>query len=138
MKKSCIRIEFFEIDSIEELSNIEQQLIQDSKLAKSNAYSPYSGFCVGAAVLLDNGIIIKGSNQENAAYPSGLCAERVALFYANSAYPNNAVKAIAITASNSKGIIQKPIAPCGSCRQVMLETEQRFKEFVVRFLAMCF
>ncbi len=126
MKKSSITIEFFEIDSIEELSAIEQKLIQESRSAKDKAYSPYSEFKVGAAVLLDNEIIIQGNNQENAAYPSGLCAERVALFYANSAYPNNSVKAIAITASNSNGIIQKPIAPCGSCRQVMLETEQRY------------
>ncbi|MEA3444817.1 MAG: cytidine deaminase [Bacteroidota bacterium] len=117
-----------------ELSPDEQKLIEISKEAIKNSYSPYSNFKVGAAVLLDNGEIIRGSNQENAAYPSGLCAERVALFYANANYPENKVIAIAITAANDKGILQFPIAPCGSCRQVMLETEQRFNKSIRTFL----
>jgi cytidine deaminase len=92
------------------------------------AYAPYSTFRVGAAVLLKNGKIFTGNNQENMAYPSGLCAERVALFYAASQYPDVAVKAIAVTAHASDFEIDHPVAPCGACRQVMAETENRSQE----------
>lgn len=92
-----------------------------------NAYSVYSGFSVGAALILHNNEIITGSNQENAAYPSGLCAERVAVFYANSKFPNIPIKYLVITALNSKGELSSPVTPCGACRQVLLETEQRYK-----------
>jgi len=81
---------------------------------------------VGAAVLLENGEIITGNNQENAAYPSGLCAERTAMFYANANYPDVAVTTLAVAAQNAGGFLKDPIAPCGSCRQVLLETEQRY------------
>ncbi|MBQ3658150.1 MAG: cytidine deaminase [Bacteroidales bacterium] len=106
--------------------------VEDSKLVKSsedflkNAYAPYSKFSVSAAVLLDNGIIINGTNQENAASPSGTCAERTAIFYANSQYPKNKVLAIAISAFFNGEIISSPITPCGACRQVILETETRY------------
>ncbi|MBI9062899.1 MAG: cytidine deaminase [Marinilabiliaceae bacterium] len=110
-----------------ELSGPDHQLVDAAIEACANAYAPYSAFHVGAAVLLANGEIITGTNQENAAYPSGLCAERVAIFYANSKYPKVAVKAIAIAAKNEDGLIPNPVAPCGACRQVMLETELRFK-----------
>jgi len=93
--------------------------------AAKSAYAPYSGFHVGAAALLENGEVVMGSNQENAAYPSGLCAERTTLFYAGAHYPDSAVKALAITAF-SGGKQVDFIAPCGACRQVMLEVEQRF------------
>ena len=94
--------------------------------ARSKAYAPYSKFSVGAAALLDNGITVTGNNQENAAYPSGLCAERTTLFYANSQYPESAVKTLAIAARTERDFIETPIPPCGACRQVILETEKRF------------
>ncbi len=109
-----------------ELESEDDKLLQKAVDAVKNAYAPYSTFSVGAAVLLENGEIITGNNQENAAYPSGLCAERVALFYASSQYPDVAVKAIAITAKAKNFTIKEPVAPCGSCRQVMAETENRF------------
>lgn len=102
-------------------------LVEQAKDAARDAYAPYSNFKVGAAVLLDNGLIIKGNNQENAAYPSGLCAERVALFYANANHPESAITHIAITAFNDAGMVETPVSPCGSCRQVLLETENRFR-----------
>ena len=96
-----------------------------------NAYSIYSGFSVGAAVLLENGEIVAGTNQENAAYPSGLCAERTALFYAQSVYPGVKVKALAIAAFN-KGIqTEDVVTPCGACRQVMAEVVKRYGDFEV-------
>jgi cytidine deaminase len=92
------------------------------------AYAPYSEFHVGAAVLLENGEIIAGNNQENAAYPSGLCAERVALFYAGSQYPTIAIKTIAISVKSKNVIISEPLSPCGGCRQVIAEYENKFKK----------
>jgi cytidine deaminase len=120
--------------TLEELNENEQLLISKAKQATENAYAPYSHFNVGAAVLLDNGEIISGTNQENAAYPSGLCAERVAMFYANSKYPNNTVKAIAIAAFTNGQFIELPISPCGACRQVLLETEIRYNQDIVCYL----
>lgn len=117
-----------EYPSASELSGDIQKLIIESKNAAQRAYAPYSHFNVGAAVLLENGEIFTGNNQENAAYPSGLCAERVAIFYANSKFPEIPVKAIAISAFNTNGFLKTPIPPCGSCRQVLLETEIRFKK----------
>jgi len=109
------------------LSNEDRVLIQHARDAAKKAYAPYSNFSIGAAVLLDNGIIIQGNNQENAAYPSGLCAERVAIFYANAQYPFTPIVAVAIAGFNGSEYIDEPIPPCGSCRQVMLETQMRFK-----------
>ena len=100
-------------------------LVNQSREAAKRAYAPYSKFQVGAAVLLENGEIITGTNQENAAYPSGLCAERVAVFYANSKYPDVPVIAIAVTAFTNNKFVQTPIPPCGSCRQVLTETETK-------------
>ncbi len=121
-----INTEIIEIDNINELSETQQKLINAAREAATKSYAPYSKFNVGAAVLLDDGKIIKGTNQENAAYPSGLCAERTALFWANSEFPDKSVKSIAITALKNGKIINSPLAPCGSCRQVMLETETRY------------
>lgn len=104
-----------------------KKLIEVAKSYAKKAYTPYSKFNVGAAVLLANNHIIGGNNQENAAYPSGLCAERVALFYANAAHPEQAVKAIAICASSKNIFSPVPIPPCGSCRQVIAETSQRYQ-----------
>ncbi|MGL5938279.1 MAG: cytidine deaminase, partial [Phocaeicola sp.] len=94
--------------------------------ATKRSYAPYSGFSVGAAALLENGTVVTGSNQENAAYPSGTCAERTTLFYANSQYPDQRVKSLAVAAYTAGDFLESPIPPCGSCRQVLLETEKRY------------
>lgn len=125
MIKREIKSIVVDYNSPAELNDELQNLILKAKNAAKKAYAPYSEFKVGAAVLLENNEIIEGNNQENASYPSGLCAERVAVFYANSIYPNIEIKAIAITAITKEGFIKNPIPPCGSCLQVMLESEQR-------------
>lgn len=109
-----------------ECSDIEKKLIAAAKHATEKSYAPYSNFKVGAALLLKNGEIITGNNQENAAYPSGLCAERVAVFYANSVYPDQKIEAIAIAAWANNTFTKDAITPCGGCRQVLLEAENRF------------
>lgn len=112
--------------SYDELSPADRALANAAREATNNSYAPYSHFSVGAAALLENGITVSGSNQENAAYPSGLCAERTTLFYANSRYPHLAVEALAVAARNERGeFVARPIEPCGACRQVMLEVESR-------------
>ena len=108
-----------------ELSSEEQALIKNAKNSFRNAYAPYSGFLVGASILLENGEVINGSNQENVAYPSGLCAERVALFYAGSQYPKIAIKTIAVSALSKTFEINNVVSPCGACRQVMAEYEDK-------------
>jgi len=115
-----------DIYSYEELEASKQQLIDKAKAQVLKAYAPYSEFHVGAAVELENGEIFAGSNQENSAYPSGLCAERVAMFFANAQFPEVAVKTLAIAAYTNGKFLEEPVTPCGSCRQVLLETEQRF------------
>ena len=112
----------------DELSQADQELVQKAMDITSHSYAPYSKFSVGAAALLDNGVIITGTNQENAAYPSGICAERTTLFYANSQYPDQLVKTLAVAARTENDFIDMPIPPCGACRQVMLETEKRYKQ----------
>lgn len=126
MTEKEIRIIYHEAEGINELTEEMCELVMEARKISDKAYSPYSGFSVGAAVRLANGKIITGNNQENAAYPSGLCAERTALFYANANFPEVPVEAIAISAHNARGIVKEPVKPCGSCRQVMLETEIRF------------
>lgn len=126
MKSGKFVLNYREYETVCELPEHYQKLVKEATEATFLSYTPYSNFNVGVALMLDNEEIIKGSNQENAAYPSGLCAERVALFYANSSFPNQAVKAIAVAARNKDGFLPEPIAPCGACRQVMLETETRF------------
>lgn len=112
----------------EELSEAEQLLVEAAIEATKRSYSPYSHFSVGAALLLENGKTVIGCNQENAAFPAGLCAERTAIFAAGAQYPDVPVKMLAIAARNSKGeLTDEPISPCGTCRQVMIETETRFK-----------
>ena len=113
--------------SYEELDEADRQLIDTAREATRRSYSPYSRFAVGAALRLIDGTIVSGSNQENAASPSGLCAERTTLFYANSRYPDQAVDTLAIAARNERGeFLSDPISPCGACRQVMVETEKRY------------
>ncbi len=112
--------------SYDECTEAEKSLIDAAKEATSNAYAPYSNFHVGAALLLENGEIVTGNNQENAAYPSGLCAERTAVFYANAKYPDQKIEAIAIAAFYNGQFTDDLISPCGSCRQVLLEVESRY------------
>lgn len=113
--------------SFDELSQSQQKLVQEAKRQVSNAYAPYSGFQVGAAVELANGVVFVGNNQENSAYPSGLCAERVAMFYANAQFPHTPVKSLAIAAFTNGEFLKTPVTPCGACRQVLLESETRFE-----------
>ncbi|MDA3942520.1 MAG: cytidine deaminase [Bacteroidetes bacterium] len=124
MKKEILPLSALLFDSENELPAEDLKLLIEARLAAQKAYAPYSRFKVGAAVKLANGIIIQGNNQENAAYPSGLCAERVALFYAHAQYPDLAIESIAITALGNKGLINEPLSPCGACRQVMAESEK--------------
>lgn len=133
MKEKLITTQI-QIATYEELTAEEKKLIDAAKNATKNSYAPYSKFNVGAAILLDNGEIITGNNQENAAYPSGLCAERVTMFYANSRYPNNAPKALAIASYANNNFLADPITPCGACRQSLLETEVRFKNNIKVYL----
>lgn len=103
-----------------------EELCREAIKASAHAYSVYSHFSVGAAVLLENGEIITGSNQENAAYPSGMCAERTALFYAGAVRPEVAVKALAIAATVEGTVREEFVPPCGACRQVMAEVIKRY------------
>lgn len=117
------------IYTYEELDAADRELIDAAREATHRSYAPYSHFSVGAAARLANNTVVCGSNQENAAYPSGLCAERTTLFYANSRYPDQAVTTLAIAARNEQGeFLDDPIPPCGACRQVMLETEVRYRQ----------
>lgn len=102
-------------------------MLQTAKEALKSAYAPYSNFFVGAAVLLENGEVIIGNNQENAAYPSGLCAERVAIFHAGAKYPGVAIKTIAISCKAQNQVINDPVSPCGACRQAIAEYETRYE-----------
>ena len=123
MKQLEIQIRYTLYEDPGELPGQYVSLVHSAVEAAGDAYAPYSGFRVGAAVLLENGEVIPGNNQENAAYPSGLCAERVALFFAGSRYPGVAVTAIAITALRDGSVQEEPVTPCGACRQVLYETE---------------
>jgi cytidine deaminase len=120
----------FNIYSYEELNGTDRKLIDKAREMTESSYVPYSHFHVGAAALLKSGIIVTGCNQENAAYPSGLCAERTALFSAGAQYPEQPVVALAISARNEKGFMKDPIPPCGACRQVILETEHRYNHAI--------
>jgi cytidine deaminase len=111
--------------SITDLSEQDQALVTAAQAALTRAYAPYSKFQVGASVLLKSGHIIEGNNQENIAYPSGLCAERVALFYAGANHPNDPILKICIVAQGDLTSNDSYVSPCGPCRQVMLESESR-------------
>jgi cytidine deaminase len=125
MKELSITSQFTVYGSFDELPNWVQRLMENAVSVRKKAYAPYSKFRVGAAVLLDNGEIVLGSNQENAAYPSGLCAERVAVFQAGTLYPEVKILAMAITAASDTQETLTPIPPCGSCRQSIAEYEIR-------------
>jgi cytidine deaminase len=126
MKIESVKIQIAAHETNEVGDRNVERLIKAAIDASNDAYAVYSGFNVGAAVLLEGGDIVTGNNQENAAYPSGLCAERVAIFYANANHPKKKVLAVAISAMYKGEALSSPIPPCGSCRQVLLETERRF------------
>lgn len=123
MKEIHITTTFEVFQSVADLSENIQSLMQQAIEIRKKAYAPYSHFRVGAAILLDNGKIVLGSNQENAAYPSGLCAERVAIYQAGAIYPDAKMLTIAITAASDSNPTLSPIPPCGSCRQSIAEYE---------------
>jgi cytidine deaminase len=122
-QKISLITEILSFDSENDLPDDDRALLKLAFEAAKRAYAPYSNFNVGAALLLENGEIVTGNNQENAAYPSGLCAERVAVFYAHSRFPHLKIMSIAICARAVNKIIEEPVAPCGACRQSILEFE---------------
>lgn len=126
MKKTELKLSIIEYDSMNELDKDDYMLLRKAKDAVNAAYAPYSEYFVGAAALLENGQIFIGNNQENVAYPSGLCAERVAVFAAAANYPNVAVKAVAITSRAANFEVNEPVTPCGSCRQALAEYENLY------------
>ena len=115
---------------MDELSETDRRLVDRAIEATKNSYAPYSNFHVGACLRLADGREVIGANQENAAFPSGLCAERSAIFAAQSTYPESAIVALAIAAQNENGLTSQPVSPCGACRQVILEMEDRYKQDV--------
>lgn len=125
MKKAKLTIHYDIYDELEALPTLDKQLLEAAKNILKTAYAPYSKFNVGAALRLSNGKIITGNNQENASYPLGLCAERVAIFAAGSQYPNQPITALAISIKSELQVIDYPICPCGGCRQVISESEFR-------------
>ncbi|MBR1889166.1 MAG: cytidine deaminase [Alloprevotella sp.] len=119
-------VNFVEL-SFDELAEADAQLVAQARQATDSSYSPFSHFRVGAAILMDNGEILTGSNQENASFTTGTCAERCTIFYANARYPGVGVKAIAIAAKDTTGeFTDEPVSPCGACRQVLTEVEHRY------------
>ncbi|AJR02514.1 cytidine deaminase [Siansivirga zeaxanthinifaciens] len=127
MKEIKIESKLYEYESLNELPDEVKSLMMDAFEARDKAYAPYSNFFVGAAILLDNGEIITGNNQENAAFPSGLCAERTAIYYAGSKYPNAKILKLAISAASQNQKTTSPIPPCGACRQAIAEYEVKQK-----------
>ncbi|MCF4102221.1 cytidine deaminase [Gillisia sp. M10.2A] len=123
MKSITITSTLEVFDTFEDLSKDVQALMKEAFHARDTAYAPYSQFYVGAAILLDNGEVVPGSNQENASYPSGLCAERTAIYFAGAKYPTAKIQKIAISAKSIKHPVESPIAPCGACRQAIAEYE---------------
>ncbi|MDC7995947.1 cytidine deaminase [Altibacter sp. HG106] len=125
MKKHHITTTLEVYESISELEGPIQALMHKAQVARDKAYAPYSRFKVGAALLLDNDEVVTGNNQENAAFPSGLCAERVAVFYAGAEHPGRSIKALALTVHSETKNITTPVPPCGACRQSLAEYEVR-------------
>lgn len=133
MRELKLNLTYQIYDAANELDDADQQLIQKAIEATQKAYAPYSKFKVGAAVRLGNNSIIIGNNQENASYPAGLCAEQTALFHVGSNYPNESIDTIAIATAPNNGRADHPIAPCGICRQVLMEYEGK-QEGSIRIL----
>ena len=126
MKEITLKINYTEYDSVKEMSKEDQELVKAALEAQKGSYSPYSKFQVGAALRLANGTIVKGANQENAAYPSGLCAERTAMFWASANYPDVAFDTLAIAGADHGVLCESPASPCGACRQVMAEYQKKY------------
>ena len=126
MKEITLKINYTEYDSVKEMSKEDQELVKAALEAQKGSYSPYSKFQVGAALRLVDGTIVKGANQENAAYPSGLCAERTAMFWASANYPDVAFDTLAIAGADHGVLCESPASPCGSCRQVMAEYQKKY------------
>ncbi|MBI3518142.1 MAG: cytidine deaminase [Bacteroidetes bacterium] len=125
ISKLTILTEFEVYQSAKDLSKKDAELLLEAQKMVKSAYAPYSNFQVGAAILMENGKIIGGNNQENAAYPSGLCAERVAIYYAGAQYPNVGIKTIAVAVKSKNVIVNEPLSPCGACRQAIAEYENK-------------
>jgi len=128
MKKEESSFAFEAYDCIDELAEMDRRLLREARKVTQHAHAPYSHFKVGAVALLNNGETISGSNQENASFPIGLCAERVLLAAAASLYPNVPIDTVAISYYNENGESKRPISPCGVCRQNLLEYEAKFKQ----------
>ncbi len=125
MKKRESTVSFLEYQSTDELPDMEKTLVEEAMKAASGAYAPYSHFMVGAAILLDDGTVVRGANVENAAFPSGSCAEKTALSYMVANHGEKKAEAIAITALRDGKITPDPVPPCGNCRQMLIEEEHR-------------
>ena len=125
MTSKEIKISYQEYETLDQLEPKDKELAQAAIEATALAYAPYSKFNVGAAVMFEDGVIVKGANQENAAYPSGICAERTALFYASASRPDKAMAEIAIAAQQNGELVERPVTPCGACRQVMAEYQTK-------------
>jgi cytidine deaminase len=134
MKNIEIKTPIVIYDGLQELPDESRLLMEQAMTTKNSAYAPYSKFKVGAAVLLGNGKMVTGNNQENAAYPSGMCAERIAFWNAATLYPNEIIVKLAITASSSSHTLKEPVAPCGACRQTLLEYELNQEQVVEVYL----
>ena len=126
MAEKSFTINYQEFASVKEMDPVDQKLVAAALDAQKGSYSPYSHFQVGAALLLADGTIVKGANQENAAYPSGLCAERTAMFAAGANYPDTPMVSLAIAGSDHGVLCESPASPCGACRQVMAEYQKKF------------
>ena len=124
MEKKTLTIPYEEYASINELNADDRALLEAAIDATNGSYAPYSHFNVGAAVRLEDGTVVKGANQENAAYPSGLCAERTAMFSAGALHPGVAMEALAVVCSREGALTPNPGSPCGACRQVMAQYER--------------
>jgi len=127
MSELQLTINYEEFSSVTEMSAEDQELVAKALEAQKGSYSPYSRFQVGAALKLANGLVVKGANQENVAYPSGLCAERTAMFWAGANYPDVPLDTLVIAGSNNGELCESPASPCGSCRQVMAEYQKKHK-----------
>ena len=125
MTNKEIKTAYTEYESVDQLEQVEKELVEAAVEATKTSYAPYSNFNVGAAIRLEDGQIVTGSNQENAAYPSGICAERTAMFYAGAHYGDKAMTTIAVAASQNGALCPSPVSPCGACRQVMAEYQKK-------------
>ena len=125
MTNKEIKIAYIEFDSLDQLDSEDRKLADAAIEAISQSYAPYSNFNVGAAVMFEDGEIVKGANQENAAYPSGMCAERTAMYYASASNPDKNMKSIAIAAGQNGQMCKNPVSPCGACRQVMAQYQTK-------------